>query len=99
MVIYEVSVEVDKEIAPAYELWLKEHIVELVKMAGFDGAKLFTFDSGNPLVTNWVTHYQAKSLDLVQNYLEKLAPSFRADGVQRFGKRFRAQRRILTLTE
>lgn len=99
MVIYEVSVEVDQEIASEYRRWLTDHTADIVEKGRFERADVYTADGANPLVTNWVIQYRAKSLKAVQNYLEKLAPEFRADGLKRFGEKARAQRRILTLTE
>jgi hypothetical protein len=96
--IYEVTVEVDEAIAREYQEWLEEHIDAIVERAGFEGARLYTFDGAKPGTKNWVTHYIARDHAVIANYLEKLAPEFRADGVQRFGERFRASRRILVLT-
>lgn len=97
--IYEVNVEVDLDIAGEYREWLGHHIEEIVERAGFESARLFTFDGANSGVRNWVTQYVAKDHSIIANYLEKLAPEFRADGVKRFGEKFRASRRILVLTE
>ncbi len=93
--IYEVKVEVDESIAEEYLLWLKTHIADIVAQAGFTKAELFTLTETPPNTRSWVTHYHSKSREQVDSYMKNLAPHFRADGINRFGNRFRAERRIL----
>lgn len=99
MTIYEVRIEVDQDIAKKYRLWLKKHIREVAEAAGFERAHLFSEASPSEGVTSWTVHYWASTEQKVQDYLEKLAPAFRADGVRQFGDRYRAQRRILNFQE
>jgi hypothetical protein len=98
MWIYEVSLKVDDDVSEAYELWLNVHMAEIVKAAGFQGARLYRVDGQEPGVKRWVTHYLASQRAQIDSYLENLAPTFRADGLARFGGKFSAERRILNLT-
>lgn len=97
MTIYEVRIEVDNEIAQEYRNWLKEHMAEIVTKGGFENALFFEEDPPNEHLQLFTVHYWAADQKVVNHYIENLAPAFRADGVERFGNRFRAQRRILNL--
>lgn len=97
MTIYEVRIEVDNEIAQEYRNWLEDHMAEIVKCAGFDKALLLAEKPANEESQLFTVQYWAPDEDTVLHYIENLAPAFRADGVERFGDRFRAQRRILNL--
>ncbi len=93
--IYEVKVEVETAIAADYAIWLKGHIDEIVVAAGFTKAELFTLEDPPLGYSVWVTHYHALNRAQIDSYLKTLAPRFRTDGLNRFGNRFRAERRIL----
>jgi hypothetical protein len=93
--IYEVRVEVDSEISTAYLEWLRRHMQQIVEIAGFERADLFTEESESPAFKVWVVHYLASSVGVIDAYLADHSKKFRADGVSRFEGRFRIERRVL----
>jgi quinol monooxygenase YgiN len=95
--IYEVNIEVDREIADAYLAWLKQHIAEILALPGFIDAH--TFDALEPPPAEGriglCVQYRLTDAAALDAYLRDHAPRLRADGLARFGERFRAQRRVL----
>jgi len=98
-VIYEVRVEVDQEVAPVYLVWLREHIRQIVRVAGFERAELFAQQESSGPVQVWLVHYVAASLKTIEDYLSEHSQKFRAEGVERFDGRFQIERKILLLQE
>ncbi len=96
-IIYEVNVEVDREIAEDYRAWLHEHIAEILALPGFVDAR--TFDVLDPPTADGriglCVQYRLTDAAALDVYLRDHAPRLRADGIARFGERFRAQRRVL----
>lgn len=97
MIVYEVNLDVDAEIAEAYLQWLDAHMRDIVRLPGFTGAELFECVDPEPSAARRAICVQYRLLDAaaLQRYLREHAPRMRADGEARFGGRFRAQRRVL----
>lgn len=98
MLIYEVNLNVNADIAADFLIWLKKHIQDITALEGFTGAQLFECDpdSGQTAVKLWSVHYALESREALDNYLQNHAPAFRQDGLDRFGGKFTATRRVLT---
>ena len=96
-VVYEVNVEADVEIAAAYRAWLREHIAEILGLPGFVDARTFEVLDPPPAAGRIALCVQYRLTDAaaLDAYLREHAPRLRADGVARFGERFRAHRRVL----
>jgi hypothetical protein len=101
VVIYEVNVEVDRELADAYRAWLREHIAEILALPGFVDALVFDVSEPPPAEDRigLCVHYRLTDDDALDAYLRDHAPRLRADGVARFGERFRAHRRVMRQRE
>jgi hypothetical protein len=102
MVIYEVNVQIDPDIADAYYEWLVPHIEQMLAFDGFQGAKFLKLESETDAdddMVNWSVHYFVLDMDHLRHYFEHHAAEMRAGGVRRFGERFRANRRILDVVE
>lgn len=108
MIIYEVNLEVDADIAAEFSNWLKSHVEEMLTIDGFVEANIFedtskkfddkfdrNTDSG---AKKWVVHYKIKSDRHLQEYLVQHAGRMRAPAVRQFGAKFRANRRVLKET-
>jgi hypothetical protein len=95
--VYEVNVECDREIVDAYRVWLREHITEILRLPGFVDARVFDALEPAPAEGRIGLCVQYRLIDAaaLEAYLRDHAPRLRADGVARFGERFRAQRRVL----
>ena len=94
-VVYEVNISVDLAIFDAYQLWLKNHIAEILALPGFVGATLYRLAPSSADRLELCVHYQLSDEDSLQRYLQEHAPRLRADGLARFGTQFQATRRIL----
>lgn len=97
-VIYEVDVEIDSAIAADYRDWLRGHVAEMLELPGFGSAKVYDVVDPAPSAgcIRLCVQYRLRDRDALDAYLREHAPRMRADGVARFGDRFRAQRRVLT---
>ncbi|MDO8527686.1 MAG: DUF4286 family protein [Deltaproteobacteria bacterium] len=100
MILYEVNLEVDKDIANEYQTWLKEHVGHMLQLDGFESAQIFSRDpkdegleiSDKVLLT---VHYHLKERASLENYFKNHAEKMRAEGLQKFPGKFKATRRIL----
>lgn len=97
MVLYEVTVDVEAAIALEYRAWLAEHVRELLALPGFLSAEVFDVETEAETLEceTLVVCYRLASHAALSDYLRQHAPRMRAQGVARFGRRFRATRRIL----
>jgi hypothetical protein len=97
-VTYEVRLEVDETIVDEVDVWLREHIVEMLRLPGFSSAEILD-DAPLPVPADdkvrRTVQYQVESRDALTRYLREHAPRMREAGVQRFGDRMRATRRVL----
>ena len=104
MLIYEVNLTVDGDIADEYSTWLREHIREMLKQDGFEAAAWYARsddadalpdgdDPANP--RQWTIHYEVDSAEALQHYFENGADQMRQDGLDRFEGQFSAERRVL----
>lgn len=95
--IYEVNLSVDTEIADEYRLWLMAHVQEMLALPGFTAARILetvdaTTDTDEIALC---TQYELVDQQALDDYLRLHAARMRAQGVARFGDRFRASRRVL----
>lgn len=96
-VVYEVNLAVDPMVEAEYRAWLAVHVHELLALPGFVDASIAdvlepaTDDGWVPMCVRY-TLIDAAALDA---YLRDHAPRMRAEGVARFGDRFRATRRVM----
>lgn len=83
---------------------LKPHIKEIVAIDGFQKASLWRRKAQDEDAADdgrvWYTvHYYVESRDALQTYYRDFAPALRADGIDRFGPKFDASRRVLELEQ
>ncbi|MDX1418995.1 MAG: DUF4286 family protein, partial [Rubricoccaceae bacterium] len=74
MVIYEVNLAVDAEIADAYAAWLGPHIGEILALDGFLGADWFEVepeaDTRDGRV-RWCVQYRLRDRAALQDYFDR----------------------------
>ena len=95
--VYEVNLAVDTEIADEYRLWLMAHAQEMLALPGFTAARILEV-AGDATGTEEVVlciQYELVGQQALDDYLRDHAARMRAEGVARFGDRFRASRRVL----
>lgn len=96
--VYEVNIEVDAALRNEYLAWLRGHVAEILALPGFTGAELFEVEPATadaPGRTALCVQYRLADAGALDTYLREHAPRLRADGIARFGDRFRAHRRVL----
>ena len=97
-VIYEVNLTVERVIADEFAGWLHPHIQAMVNLRGFMEAQWFEVTSTSNTV-EWCVQYRLESQEAYEHYITNEAPKMRGDGLQRFGDRFEATRRLLVTKE
>lgn len=97
MIVYEVNLFVARAIEREFRDWLDAHVREIVALPGFTGAQVLERLQPAPEADECVfcTQYRLHDEAALEDYLREHAPRMRADGVARFGDRFRAERRVL----
>lgn len=97
MIVYEVNLVLDRDIADAYRAWLSTHVAEILGLPGFVDARILDVlepaaDADHVALCVQYTLRDHASLDA---YVRDHAPRMRGEGQTRFGGRFQASRRVL----
>lgn len=104
MVLYEVNIAVDSDIAGRYAHWLETHVQEMLSLPGFEHADVYhrhPEDEGAPAQGRklWTLHYRVSDRQALVHYLTHEAPRMRKQAIERFGEdKFAITRRILEPT-
>jgi quinol monooxygenase YgiN len=93
-IIYEVTLSPDPSIAAAFDTWLEEHVREMLTLPGFLGASIHHAADPASDGLESVVMYRLENRDALQAYLHQHAEAMRSRGVERFGDRFQASRRV-----
>jgi hypothetical protein len=95
MIIYEVNLALQNDIADAYMTWLRDHIKEILEIDGFIRAEVFAEQAPAADVRRIVVHYHLHNLASLESYFANHAERLRADAINNFGDKFTATRRVL----
>jgi quinol monooxygenase YgiN len=97
VIIYEVNLFVQRAVEAGFRAWLRAHVAEILALPGFVDARVYEREDPPTAEGEFVlcTHYRLRDADALARYLREDAPRLRADGLARFGGRFRAERRVL----
>jgi hypothetical protein len=96
MVIYEVNVNVNKDIYNEYYKWLITHMDEMLKMDGFTKVEIGLVENQDDDSKKKVrVSYTIDTYDNLQKYLSENAPKMRSAAIEIFGDKFHADRRII----
>ena len=98
-VVYEVSLEADAEIAGPFDTWLRDHVADMLVLPGFLSAEILSDEGTAPGRVSRVVQYRLRDQAALDAYLRDHAPRMRAQGVERFGERLAAERRVLAHRE
>ncbi len=93
--IYEVTLSVDREIIAELDLWLTNHVEEMLQIPGFVRASTFAAEDDEQGRPQRVTHYTLESEADLEHYLAGPAEMMRQSATERFAGRFSASRRVL----
>lgn len=98
MIIYEVNLTIDATIYTAFQIWLKQHVQEMLLFPGFIKASLLKPEDEEILGYEKLTvQYLLKDRKDLDHYFKEFALQMRADGINRFQDKFSATRRIFTV--
>lgn len=97
MIVYEVNLFVQRAVEADFRAWLEGHVREIVALPGFAGARVLERIEPDCLAGELVlcTQYRLHDEAALSAYLADHAPRLRAEGIDRFGGQFRAERRVL----
>lgn len=98
---YEVSLTINSEIVPEYLKWLKAHVNEMLSFPGFENAVFL--DQMDPVIAEGqitvIVQYRLRDTNTFETYLQTQAKRMRKEGLERFGDKVRATRRLSIIQE
>jgi len=97
VIVYEVNLAIDRDIAEAYRAWLSTHVAEILRLPGFVDARILDVLEPAPDATRFAmcVQYTLRDRAALDAYVRDHAPRMRGEGEARFGGRFHATRRVL----
>jgi len=95
--VYEVTLDIQADAAVEFDAWLKDHVRAMLALPGFHDARILKPDGAEPGTERRVVQYTLGSRSELDQYLAEHAPRMREDGVQRFGDKMKASRRVLDM--
>ena len=97
MIIYNVTVGVDKKIEQDWLVWMREiHIPDVMRTNMFLGHKIYKILTADTEETvSYAIQYSAASLNEIERYLEEFAPALREEVNKKFGEQQAAFRTLL----
>ena len=99
MILYNITVNIEKSVELEWLAWMKNvHMQEVMDTGMFIDSKIFVVLNEEPNSgTSYSIQYFAKSLNEVETYLEKFAPALREVHNEKYGGNFVAFRTVLEL--
>lgn len=98
MILYNVTVSVDKEVELEWLNWMKEvHIPEVLKTGHFISHRMLRLLNDQPDATGptYAIQYELSTMGHLDEYLQKQAPALQQKHLERFGQRCIAFRSVL----
>jgi hypothetical protein len=98
MIIYNVTISVDRSVMNDWLQWMKEvHIPEIMETNLFNSYSLLRVmnDDNNPESLTYAVQYKLPSLEHYHNYQNDFAPAFRQKHEDRYGDRAISFRTLL----
>lgn len=95
MIVYEINLTIDMEIISQFEIWLKEHIKEMLQFPGFIEAAILKPEFDSPHQKEALTvQYLVENREFLEHYFIVHAEKMREKGLISFKNKFSAERRI-----
>lgn len=100
MIIYNVTVSVDKSIHNEWLIWIKEHIPQVLATGKFTEAKLTKVLVKEEMEgITYSIQYRAKSREALESYYSNDADRLRGDGLKKFADKMLAFRTELEIID
>ena len=98
-VLYEVNLDADAAIEGPFDTWLRDHIADVLQFDGFLSAEILGDDTATDGRIRRIVQYRLRNQAALDAYLRDHAPRMRTQGVEKFGERYTAERRVLAHRE
>ncbi|WP_458628462.1 DUF4286 family protein [Winogradskyella sp. PC D3.3] len=85
MIIYNVTLNIDKSISKEWLEWIKEHIPQVLATGKFKEAKLTKVLIEDAEADTYSVQYRAHSREALDAYYAEHAEALKREGLQRFG--------------
>ncbi len=100
MVIYNVTVKINPEIADEWLSWMRsQHIPKVLSTGAFHKCRLSKLDLKEDDGITFVLQYDAMSQDALTKYMIHQAPALQKEHIDRYANRFVAFRTVLEVIE
>lgn len=99
MIIYNVTVNVDKSITQEWLIWIKEHIPLVLATGKFKEAKLTKVLVDDDESDTYSVQYRAHSREALDSYYTEHAENLKQDGIKRFADKMLAFRTELEVVD
>ncbi|GGW58539.1 uncharacterized protein DUF4286 [Winogradskyella epiphytica] len=99
MIIYNVTLNIDKSIHTEWLEWIKEHIPQVLATGKFVEAKLTKVLVDDEGAETYSVQYRADSREALESYYADHAERLKADGLQRFGDKMLSFRTELEVVD
>lgn len=94
MIIYEVSLVVNKLSAGKFTRWLPEHVRRVLESTGFKQARICRWEDTGTNHLRWTVQYDLDSEEALKMYFQERAPALQAETAQEFGDAVSATRKV-----
>ena len=102
MIIYSVTIIINKDAEKSWLKWMKEiHVADVLRTGYFKDCQIqkLLIPESEEGESTYNINYKADSLDQFQNYSAKEAPRLQKDHSEKFHGKFRASRSVFQLIE
>ena len=99
MIIYNVTVNIDKTVTEEWLVWINQHIPKVLATGKFKEAKLTKVLVNDEEADTYSIQFRAHSRDSLDSYYAKDAEQLRAEGQQRFADKMLAFRTELEIID
>jgi len=98
MIIYNVTVSVDHEIADDWLNWMRsKHIPDVMATRMFIENRLLRVVTGENSGSTFAVQYTCESHEMLEKYQTEFAPALQKDHLQRYGEKAVAFRTVLEI--
>ena len=97
MILYNVTVSIDKDVEDEWVSWMKDkHIPDILGTGMFMNARIFkVLDEDEAESTSYAVQYLADSMEYVEIYQQRYAPALREEHHVRFRGKYAVFRTLL----
>ncbi|MCG9911257.1 MAG: DUF4286 family protein [Flavobacteriales bacterium] len=98
MIIYNVTVSVDTEIAHDWLAWMRtKHIPDVMATGMFSEFRILKVVTGENSGVTYAIQYTCESHEVLENYQTEFAPALQKEHIERYGDKAAAFRTVLEI--